>query len=120
VTASSPRFGLWRSVHSAPGRTVISVRRWGYLRAQFALERPLRPDGCGRCRALGPHGDDSLVDRAGQAELGQRARNQLTQSGLCVIGARLVSVDRYVNLGAAGAPRLESHLAARSLEPLSR
>jgi hypothetical protein len=34
----------------------------GYLRAQFALERPLRPDGCGRCRALGPHGDDSLVD----------------------------------------------------------
>jgi hypothetical protein len=34
----------------------------GYLRAQFALERPLRPDGCGRCRALGSHGDDSLVD----------------------------------------------------------
>jgi hypothetical protein len=32
----------------------------------------------------------------------------------------LVGVDGEVDLGATGAPRLESHLAARLLEPLSR
>jgi hypothetical protein len=120
VTASSPCLGLWRSFHSAPDRTVISVRRWAICGRNSRSSDLYGPTDAGVVACWGPHGDDSLVDRAGQAELGQRARNQLTQSGLCVLGARLVSVDRYVNLGAAGAPRLESHLAARSLEPLSR
>ena len=37
--------------------------------------------------------DRRLVDLASQVELGQRARSQLTQSGLCVLGARLVGAD---------------------------
>ena len=52
----------------------------------------------GRCRASRPHGDDSLVDLASQVELSQRLRSQLTQSGLCVLGARLVGGDGDANL----------------------
>ena len=62
--------------------------------AHILAARSLRPDGRGRCRALTPHADDSLVDLASQAELSQRARSQLTQSGLCVLGARLVGARR--------------------------
>src|ERR1700682_3404428 len=73
----------------------------------------------GRCHAVRPYGDDSLFDLASQVELSQCARSQLTQSGLCVLGARLVGLDGDADL-VADAPRLESQLAARSLKPLSR
>ena len=61
----------------------------------------------------------SSLDLASQAELSQRARSQLTQSGLGVLGARLVGQDGDVN-PARGSGRLQDHLAACSLKPLSR
>ncbi len=44
-----------------------------------------------------------LVDLAGQVELSQRARGELTQRGLCVFGARLVGDDMDENLCGATA-----------------
>ena len=50
----------------------------GYLRAQFPLERPLRSDGCGRCRALGPHRDqvakwEEELDNSSKRLISERA-----------------------------------------------
>jgi len=69
--------------------------------------------------AIGAAQVDSLLDLSSQAELSQRARGQLTQSGLGVLGARLVSLDDEGNL-VGEARRLQDQLAACSLKPLSR
>ncbi len=59
------------------------------------------------CRAA----TNSLVDFSSQAELRQRARSQLTQSGLGVLRARLEGLDGEGN-PAGEARTLQDHLAA--------